>query len=211
MPKSQPPTIFIVDDDDDFRETLRLPLESEGHVVKTFAAADTFLETFEPGTPGCLLLDVRMPGLSGIALQEELARRGIDLPIVFLTGYGEVPTAVRALKQGAVDFLQKPFEEEVLLERVSEALSRDSSARGARARAESVAARYATLSEREREVMRRMVAGEASKVIALDLELSLKTVELHRRSVMQKMEADSIPALVELALVLEKSEPRGAG
>jgi two-component system, LuxR family, response regulator FixJ len=204
MPRTEPPTIFIVDDDDDFRETLRLPLEADGHAVKTFSTADAFLETFASGTPGCLLLDVRMPGLSGIALQEELARRGIDLPIIFLTGYGEVPTAVRALKQGAVDFLQKPFDETVLLERVREALKRDRAARDTRLRSESVATRYSTLSDREREVMRRMVAGEASKVIALDLDLSLKTVELHRRSVMQKMEADSIPALVELALVLEK-------
>jgi two-component system, LuxR family, response regulator FixJ len=199
------PTIFIIDDDDDFRETLRLPLEGAGYPVKTFPTADGFLESFAGGSAGCLLLDVRMPGLSGIALQEELARRGVDLPIIFLTGYGEVPTAVRALKLGAVDFLQKPFDEHVLLDRVREALDRDRVAREARSRAEAVTARYAKLSDREREVMRRMVAGEASKVIAADLDLSLKTVELHRRSVMQKMEADSIPALVEMSLVLEKN------
>ena len=201
------PQIFIVDDDDDFRETLRLPLEGAGYAVKTYPTADGFLEGFADATggAGCLLLDVRMPGLSGIALQEELTRRGIELPIIFLTGYGEVPTAVRALKLGAVDFLQKPFQEETLLDRVREALERDRLAREARSRSEAVASRYAKLSDREREVMRRMVAGEASKVIAADLELSLKTVELHRRSVMQKMEADSIPALVEMSLVLEKS------
>ena len=204
MSPNASPLIFIVDDDDDFRETLRLPLEGAGFSVTTFATADSFLETFEAGTHGCLLLDVRMPGLSGIALQEELARRGIDLPIVFLTGYGEVPTAVRALKQGAVDFLQKPFEESMLLDRVREALERDRAGRESRSKSESVVARYETLSEREREVMRRMVAGEASKVIAIDLELSLKTVELHRRSVMTKMDAASIPALVEMALILEK-------
>lgn len=197
-------TIFVVDDDRDFRETLRLPLEAGGYAVETFSTANEFLDGWKDGGAGCLLLDVRMPGLSGIALQEELVRRGIDLPIIFLTGYGEVPTAVRALKLGAVDFLQKPFEEPVLLARIGEAMEKERAARAARSEADSVVTRYATLSSREREVMRRMVAGEASKVIAYDLGLSLKTIELHRRSVMQKMGAASIPALVEMSLLLER-------
>lgn len=205
MPTSEKITVFVVDDDQDFRETLRLPLEAAGFAVATFGSAKEFLDAQEGASGGCLLLDVRMPGASGLVLQEELARRGSSLPIIFLTGYGEIPTAVRALKQGALDFLQKPFDESVLIERIHAAIERDRATREAQARMRSVLERYESLSERERDVMRRMVAGEASKVIAIDLGLSLKTVELHRRSVMHKMQVDSIPALVEAALALERA------
>lgn len=198
-------TVFVVDDDHDFRETLRLPLEGAGFAVSTYGSAKDFLDGYEGDGGGCLLLDVRMPGTSGLVLQEELSRRGSSLPIIFLTGYGEIPTAVRALKQGALDFLQKPFDEAVLIERIRAAVERDRANRETQAKVRSLLERYQSLSERERDVMRRMVAGEASKVIAIDLGLSLKTVELHRRSVMQKMQVDSIPALVEAALALERA------
>jgi FixJ family two-component response regulator len=153
-----------------------------------------------------LLLDVRMPGMSGLSLQDELVARHVALPVIIVTGYGEVATAVRALKTGAVDFVEKPFSDEVLLDRVRQAILQDRQTRQARAKRAEVQERYARLTARERAVLELVVAGKANKVIAGDLGLSAKTVEAHRANVMRKMEAQSVAELVRLSLVLERSQ-----
>lgn len=196
------PTVFIVDDDAAMRDSLRWLLESVGLSAETFGTAEEFLRAYAPQRPGCLVLDVRMPGMSGLSLQDTLVGRKVRLPIIIVTGYAEVPTAVRALKTGAVDFLQKPFSDDVLLERVRLAIELDREARAAQARRADADARYAQLTTREREVMALVVAGKPNKVIAAELNLSPKTVEVHRANVMKKMEADSVAELVRLAILL---------
>ncbi len=205
--QTQPePTVFVVDDDAAVRDSLRWLAQSVGLAVQTFARAEDFLNEYDPATPGCLLLDVRMPGMSGLSLQDELAVRHATLPVIILTGYGEVATAVRALKTGAVDFIEKPFSDEVLLDRVRQALLQDKHTRQARAWHAEVQERYARLTPRERAVLDLVVAGRANKVIAGDLGLSAKTVEVHRANVMRKMEAQSVAELVRLSLLLERNQ-----
>lgn len=189
-------TVLVVDDDPAMRESLSWLLQSAGLGVQTFESAEHFLDHCHATRPGCLLLDLRLPGKSGLDLQQELAVRGVTVPIIFLTGYAEVPTAVRALKTGAFDFLEKPFSDEALLACVRRAIELDQSNRQKEEQIHLVNQRLSRLSPREREVMELMIAGKPTKAIAADLTLSPKTVEVHRGRVMRKMEVRALPNLV---------------
>lgn len=204
MPAAGPQkaTVFVVDDDAGVRDSLRILLEATGHAVRSFGSAFDFLVACDPEAPGCLLLDVNMPAMTGLELQRELGLRRIFLPVIFLTGHADVPTAVDAMKNGAFDFLQKPFGQDALLERVTRALAADHQAREALTRASEIRRREASLTPREREVMALIVRGLANKVIAQDLRLSERTVEIHRARVMEKMGSRSVAHLVRMALAL---------
>jgi two-component system, LuxR family, response regulator FixJ len=192
------PTAYVVDDDESIRELWRWLLESKGIAVRIFPSAAAFIESYRRGDPGCLVLDVRMPRMSGPELQDYLRREAIDLPIVFVTAYGDVPTAVNALKLGAVDFIQKPFDYRAAVATVLRALERDAAERQARARRKDLAGRLAALTMREREVMALVIEGKPNKVIAEALDISIRTVEFHRANVMEKMGATSVATLVQL-------------
>jgi len=194
------PVVFVVDDDPAMRDSLRWLIESTGVRVETYADAQTFLAAIRSDVPGCLVLDVRMPGMSGLDLQAELAARGIALPTIVITGHAEVPMAVRAVKAGAIDFIEKPFSDQLLLDRVRQGIELDRQERESRAQRTEVARRLGSLTHREREVLDLVVAGKANKEIASALRLSPKTVEVHRAHVMEKMEASSVAELVRLAL-----------
>ena len=185
------PPVHVVDDDAALRDSLRWLLESAGHRVATCASAEEFLATDAAEQGGCVLLDIRMPGMSGLELQDELARRGHTIPVIFITGHGDVPMAVNAVKKGALDFIEKPFNDHALLALIDKALAIDAEARRR-------AARFEKLTPREREVMERMVAGKRNQDIAAELSISIKTVEAHRAGVMRKMRVDSLAALVRL-------------
>jgi FixJ family two-component response regulator len=195
------PVVFVVDDDPAMRDSLRWLIESTGLQVETFADAQTFLARIRPDLPGCLVLDVRMPGMSGLDLQAELTRRGIGLPTIVVTGHAEVPMAVRAVKAGAIDFIEKPFSDQLLLDRVRQGIEMDRQERDGRARRAEILRRMSLLTQREREVLDLVVVGKANKEIAAALHLSPKTVEVHRAHVMEKMQASSVAELVRLALV----------
>ncbi|MFI5397089.1 MAG: response regulator transcription factor [Candidatus Binatia bacterium] len=201
-------TVFVVDDDPAMRESLRWLIESVGLNVETFPTAQEFLESYDPSTPGCLVLDIRMPGMSGLDLQSELAARKIPVPILIITGHAEVPVAVRALKAGALDFIQKPFSDQLLLDRIRRAIEADVLSRRAWSERAEVAARVGQLTPREREVMDLVIAGKANKVIASELGLSPKTVEVHRAHVMKKMQVDSLADLVRLGILARGENPR---
>jgi len=195
------PTVFVVDDDPAMRQSLRWLLQSVGLAVETYGTAEAFLSTIDVTRAGCLVLDVRMPGMSGLHLQEELKHRGIILPIIVVTGYAEVPTAVKALKTGAIDFIEKPFSDQMLVESVRHALALDQQARATEAERAEVTARLALLSVREREVMERVTEGKPNKIIASDLGIGEKTVEVHRANVMRKVGVGSVAALIRLVLL----------
>jgi two-component system response regulator FixJ len=197
-------TVYVVDDDAAMRDSLCWLLSSVSLRAKAYASADEFLADWDPNAPGCLLLDLRMPGLNGLELQERLVRDGHHIPIIFLSGHGDVPTAVRAMQAGAVEFLTKPFSERFLLERVQAALEQDAQQRKQRRQTEVLRARYAVLTPREREVLHLVVAGKVNREIAEELSISPKTVELHRSNLMKKMHADSIPSLVAMCLNIEE-------
>jgi FixJ family two-component response regulator len=199
-------TVFIVDDDVGMRDSLRWLLESVNLRVETFSTAEAFLQAYTPSRSGGLVLDVRMPGMSGLSLQETLVARNISIPVIIITGYAEVPTAVRALKTGAIDFIEKPFSDDVLLERIRQALAVDRQRRDEHARRADAEARFQQLTPREREVMELVITGKANKVIAAELNLSPKTVEVHRANLMKKMEVDSVAELVRLGLMLLSTE-----
>lgn len=188
--------VVVVDDDPAMRESLSWLLQSAGLTVQTFESAEHFLEHQHTTRPACLLLDLRLPGKSGLDLQHELTVRNFTVPVIFLTGYAEVPTAVRALKTGAFDFLEKPFSDDALLDCVRRAIDLDQSNRQKEEQISSVTQKLARLSPREREVMELMIAGKPTKAIASDLGLSPKTVEVHRGRVMRKMEVRALPNLV---------------
>ena len=194
------PVVFVVDDDAAIRRSLRFLIESVGLNVETYQTAEQFLDAYDPSRPGCLILDVRMPGMSGLHLQEELMARQADLPIIIVTGYAEVPMAVRALKTGAVDFIEKPFSDQLLLERVREAIESERARRAERAERDAVTERLACLTTREREVLEGVIAGKPNKVIAAELGLGTKTVEAHRAKVMKKLKVQSLADLVRLAI-----------
>ena len=194
------PTVFVVDDDPAMRESLSFLVGSVGLEVECFATARDFLDRYDGRRGGCLVLDVRMPGMSGLELQERLADRGIDIPIVMITGFGDVPMAVRALKRGALDFIEKPFTDQDLLDRIHEALERDRNRRAERARKEDIAARIAKLTPREHQVMDCVLAGKPNKVIAAELTLSPKTIEVHRARMMDKMQVASLAELLQLVI-----------
>jgi len=200
MPQPEP-TVFVVDDDRAMRDSLSWLLDSVGLRVRSYATAAEFLADHDPAQPGCLVLDVRMPGMSGLDLQAELARRGVELPTIVITGHAEVSMAVRAVKAGAIDFIEKPFSDQLLLDRVRQALQIDLEARDVRRRREDALRRLATLTAREREVLNLVVAGKQNKEIASELGVSPKTVEVHRAHVMSKMCVDSLAELIRITLL----------
>jgi two-component system, LuxR family, response regulator FixJ len=194
-------TIFVVDDDQGCRDSLAALLRASGMRVQTYASAQAFLEAYEPSRLGCLLLDVRMPSISGLDLQERLAARGAKLPIILMTAYGDVPTAVKAMQAGAINFIEKPIREEALLESLRRALQQGERLHKEREYVGRVRALIDRLTPREREVLRMLVAGKANKVIAAELGISERTVEIHRQRVMKKLEARSLSQVVRMALV----------
>ncbi|WP_457674556.1 response regulator transcription factor [Thiolapillus sp.] len=201
-------TVFIVDDDQEVRQALALLMESVGLQVETFESGNDFLQQFDPEQPGCLILDVRMPGMSGLELQARLAAEAIHPPVIIITGHGDVPMAVRAVQAGAVDFIEKPFNDQALLDSVHRALDLDARKRGRASKLAEIRARLATLTPREQEVMKMVVAGKRNKVIALELSVSQSTVEAHRARVMDKMEARSLSDLMRMVLSVEdNNEP----
>jgi len=196
-------TIYIVDDDEGVRNSLHFLLKSVGHVCQRLASAHEFLETYQPKQPGCLILDVRMPGMSGLELQQHLNLRGAIIPVIFITGHGDVPMAVEAMQHGASDFLQKPFRDQDLLDRIQRALERDARNRAALTEHERIRASFDSLTPREREVLALMTRGKSNKVMAAELGVSQRTVEIHRARVMDKTGAASLAQLVRMAIDLE--------
>jgi two-component system response regulator FixJ len=196
--------VHVVDDDLGIRESLVLLLESAGIPARAHADAGQFLATLDPGQPGCVVADVRMPGVSGLDLQKHLKDSRIDLPVIIITGHGDVAMAVRALKEGAVDFIEKPFDEDVLLRSVGQALDTGTRAFRERQALADIQERVAGLTPREREVMDLVVQGLPNKAAAAELAISVRTVEIHRARVMEKMEAGSLSELVRMALRLEE-------
>ncbi|HSV29402.1 MAG TPA: response regulator FixJ [Candidatus Omnitrophota bacterium] len=198
------PIVHIVDDEAAIRDSLVMLLESAGHAARAHVDAVSFLGAIDPHQPGCVVADVRMPGMSGLELQKHLRNDRIDLPVIIITGHGDVAMAVSALKEGAADFIEKPFDEDVLLKAVDAAL--DKGARVFRERQElaDIESRVAELTPREREVMDLVVQGLPNKAVAAELDISVRTVEIHRARVMEKMEAKSLSELVRMALRLEE-------
>jgi len=190
---------FVIDDDPSMRRSLDTLLRSVGVDVHLFSSAQEFMQAERPDAPACLVLDVRLPGISGLAFQQELLKAGIDLPVIFLTGYGDVAMTARAMKAGAAEFLTKPFDEQVLVDAIHAAIERDRARRRDAAGIAEVKTRYRALTEREREVMNLVVTGRVNKQIAAELGLSLVTVKVHRGQVMRKMLAKSVPELVRMA------------
>jgi two-component system response regulator FixJ len=198
-----PSTVYIVDDDDAVRDSLSLLMKSEGLRTRCYPSAESFLAEFGPDHYGCLLLDIRMPGMSGMELQRELLARHSMLPIIFITAHGDIPMAVDAVQHGAVDFVQKPFDDTQLLAKVKQSMA-DSEARHEQDLEQlDIRRRLGTLTTREREVMAQVVKGKANKVIASDLGVSQRTVEIHRARVMEKMQAGSLAHLVRMVLAAE--------
>ena len=197
---SVPGTVFVVDDDQAVRESLALLVQSVGIEAETFASAREFLDTYRPDQRGCLITDIRMPGMSGLELQEQLSSDGVRIPVIVLTGHGDVPAAVRALKGGAVDFVEKPFNPQALLDLVQQAIAKDAEIRELADQEAAVAERMSLLTPREHEVMTLVVVGKANKVIAIELSISERTVELHRGRIMKKMQARSLAELMRAVL-----------
>jgi FixJ family two-component response regulator len=194
-----PAVVFVIDDDPSMRGALEDLVGSVGLQVRPFASPQDFLQSKLPDAPGCLVLDVRLPGMGGLAFQKELARLGVALPIIFITGHGDIPMSVRAMKAGAVEFLTKPFHDQDLLDAIHTAIERDRGRRREAVLVGELRERYATLTERERQIMTLVVVGRANKQVAAELNLSEMTVKVHRGQVMRKMYAGSLPELVRMA------------
>lgn len=203
------PTVFVVDDDEAVRESLRYLISSVDLQVKTFASATDFLDVYESGLTGCLVVDVRMPGMSGLELQRQLSDRSINLPVIIITGHGDVDMAVRAMKSGAFDFIQKPFNDQVLLDLIQAALDKNARAAEADAERANIADQLNQLTEREREVLNGIVDGSSNKDIAAHLNLSEKTIEFHRSKVMRKMAASSLAELTRKVFVAQMANSNG--
>jgi FixJ family two-component response regulator len=203
----QPPLAYVVDDDAGVRASLRSLLKSVGIPAVTYASAQEFLASYHPAQPGCLLLDVRMPGMNGLELQIELNLRGAMIPVIFLTGHGDVPMAVEAMQHGAFDFLQKPYREQALLDSVQRAMARDRVNREALEELDRIRTRLSSLTARERQVLDLMMQGTSNKALATQLSLSQRTVEIHRAHVMDKMAAYSIAQLVRMVIEVEEPAP----
>ncbi len=194
------PRVHVVDDDEAMRDSLKWLLESRGLKVELYASGEEFLQAFDNGFCGCLVLDVRMPGISGLDLYEQLRERACTLPVIYITGHGDVPMAVSALKKGATDFIEKPFNDQDMLGLIESCMEQDRAASARRAESASVAQRLDSLTQRENEVLGLVVGGKLNKQIADELGISIKTVEVHRSRVMQKMGANSVAELVQLTL-----------
>lgn len=195
-------TVWIVDDDDAVCDSLQLLLKTVGLESKAFPDGPSFLRSYDTDQAGCVVVDLRMPGMSGLELQEALHQRQALSPIIFITGHGTVDSAVHAMRAGAIDFLQKPFDDEVLLDTIQRAIRLDAEARASLQEQGAIAEREKTLTSREREVMALVVEGKANKVIAFDLGVSERTIEIHRSRVMKKMEAKSLPHLVRMSILI---------
>lgn len=204
------PIVFVVDDDEAVRNSLRLLVKSVGLTAAALVSAQEFLASYDPLQPGCLLLDVRMPGMSGLELQQRLNLRGAVIPVIFITGHGDVPMAVEAMQQGAFDFLQKPFRDQDLIDRIQRALEKDRANRAALGERSHIREQHETLTPREREVLALVTSGKANKIMAADLGLSQRTIEIHRARVMEKMGASSLAHLVRMVLDLEEGDRQGA-
>ena len=200
------PVVHVVDDDGAIRDALVLLLEAAGHAARAHADAASFLAVLDPAQPGCVVADVRMPGMSGLELLRHLGLSRIDLPVIIITGHADVAMAVEALKAGAADFIEKPFDEDVLLSSVERALDRGARAFRERRHVDEIAARAASLTPREREVMDLVVQGMPNKAVAVELSISARTVEIHRARVMEKMAAASLSDLVRMALRLDEGD-----
>ena len=197
------PTVYILDDDRAVRESLRWLVESVDLNVETYASPREFLSADDLKRPGCLVLDIRMPAMSGLQVQENLAGRRIDIPVIIITGHGDVTSAVRAMRQGAVDLLEKPFNHQKLLERIQQSIERDVERIRERTRQLETWERHESLTSREREVMHLVVVGKSNKVMARQLGISPKTIEIHRANMMYKMEAESVPDLVRMSIICD--------
>lgn len=200
------PTVFIVDDDEASSKSLRWLVESVELIPEVFRSAVEFIGAYDPSKPGCLVLDVRMPGMSGPELQEYLRGRGIDIPVIFVTGHGDIPMAVRAVKAGALDFLEKPFRQQELIDLIHRAIACDQEKRRAMSKRTEALKQLDQLSAREREVLNLIAAGNLNKVIAAKLGLSTKTVEAHRAALMKKLRAKCASDLIRLALELKTGD-----
>jgi two-component system, LuxR family, response regulator FixJ len=197
------PTVYVVDDDEGVRNSLRFLLKSVGLAARTLASAREFLDSYKPKQSGCVVLDVRMPGMSGLELQQQLNLRGAIIPVIFITGHGDIPMAVEAMQHGAFDFLQKPFRDQDLIDRIQRALERDAHNRASLEQHDRIRERFASLTPREREVLELMTQGKPNKVMAGDLGVSQRTVEIHRARVMEKTGAASLAQLVRMTMDLE--------
>ncbi len=194
------PIVFIVDDDEAVRDSLDLLIESAGHSVETYASGEDFLDAYTEDRNGCLVLDIRMPGMNGMQLQNALIERQYILPIIFITGHGDIPMAVDAIKRGAADFLAKPFQDQELLARIDDVLINLPEKLRDNKEQQDITQRLTSLTERETETMLLMAQGKANKVIAFDLDISQRTVEVHRGRVMEKMQARSLAQLVRMLM-----------
>lgn len=203
--KERQPIVFVVDDDEAVRSALRLLLKSVGLTATALPTAQQFLDTYDPLQPGCLVLDVRMPGMSGLELQQQLNLRGAVIPVIFITGHGDVPMAVEAMQQGAFDFLQKPFRDQDLIDRIQKALAKDKQNRAELGERSRNRERFESLTPREREVLALVASGKPNKVMAGDLGLSQRTVEIHRARVMEKMGVSSLAQLVRIVMDLNSA------
>jgi two-component system response regulator FixJ len=201
--KDRPPVVYIVDDDEAVRGSLRLLLKSVGLTPNALGSAREFLAKYDPLQPGCLVLDVRMPEMSGLELQEQLNLQGAVIPVIFITGHGDVPMAVEAMQAGAFDFLQKPFRDQDLIDRIQRAMEKDRSNRTALTERNTIRERLESLTPREREVLTMVTSGKANKVMASDLGVSQRTVEIHRARVMEKMGATSLAQLVRMVMDMD--------
>jgi FixJ family two-component response regulator len=198
--KEKVSTVFVVDDDSGVRSSIRVLLKSIGIAATAMSSAREFLDSFDPEQPGCLVLDIRMPGMSGMELQQQLNLKGAIIPVIFITGHGDVPMAVEAMQHGAFDFLQKPFRDQDLIDRIQKALARDRETRQALRKHSQIRERLESLTPREKDVLRLLVQGQQNKVMAGELGLSQRTVEIHRAHVMEKMGAQSVAQLVRMVL-----------
>lgn len=196
-------TVFIVDDDTEVRESIALLMQSVGLPSESFASAQDYLDQFDSSRPGCLVLDVRMPKMSGLELQQQLLQQAIYPPIIIITGHGDIQMAVRAVQAGAADFIEKPFRDQLLLDAIHRAITRDAEQRGVASRRSEIEQRLQRLTPREREVLDRVMQGARNKVIAFDLNISQSTVEAHRSKVMEKMQAKTLSDLMRMVLSLE--------
>ncbi len=206
---SAEPTVYVIDDDESIRELLAWLMKRNGIRVETFANARSFLKAWRPDAPGCLVLDLYMPGMSGLDLQQYLIDHGIEMPVVFLSGQADVPKAVRAVKSGAIDFIEKPFDYRRIVAVVQECLRRDADGRARRLRQKELSGKLSSLTQREREVLDCVVAGKLNRVIAEELDISIKTVEAHRAKIMEKLAVSSVAELVQAALAARGADRGG--